>query len=621
MRKYLISLSVLMMLVFVAVLYTGCNENNIETEERVSDMIMWYDIGYASRSIESNDAVWHSLYSNYPEITVDEEIHRSATPLLGLYDQTDDTTARQHLYWISALGCNGLTCDWTNFYPNDYPSVFEKKVYTATEVLLKTAKEITEFEAPKIYITVRMHGDEFDTLRKTLDSVWSLYQKYPDQLYYYKDDISGDNKPLVVIFADGSKYLYGEWMNEKIPFEDERFTIRWSNGLISAAAKENNKGEYVISSDNPYWLFWESKTGYNEQTGLYPAIYRQGVDGKPEQMAVWASVFSGDGWDELNNKINGMTTFERSLSAARKVKPKTLLVCRFNYPIAWGGYPAEGQSLKSSTHIEPCEDLGFTVFDNVKKNLYDYNNFKAVAPDKPVVIEQRDGIAVIDLAGYPTEYRISDSSVFKDSEWKYLNVSDWINISDFAVGSNVYLQTRNTFGESKVVCFISDGTSKSVIENNLQINFENVLQENRGMAKLFTEGGYSSNEYVLFMQNNALVAYAGDIDLSQYSSVTIAYSSGYTTKFDNASVIFSDKKANINKLKSDEIIFTVPIKEQEDYGKLIIYGDDRPATKESGWAEIERIVTIPIDSDYSGPVYLSVNGCNSLVIIATIIFK
>jgi len=35
MRKYLISLSVLMMLVFVAVLYTGCNENNIETEERV----------------------------------------------------------------------------------------------------------------------------------------------------------------------------------------------------------------------------------------------------------------------------------------------------------------------------------------------------------------------------------------------------------------------------------------------------------------------------------------------------------------------------------------------------------------------------------------------------------
>ena len=43
--------------------------------------------------------------------------------------------------------------------------------------------------------------------------------------------------------------------------------------------------------------------------------------------------------------------------------------------------------------------------------------------------------------------------------------------------------------------------------------------------------------------------------------------------------------------------------------------------KESGWAEIERIVTIPIDSDYSGPVYLSVNGCNSLVIIATIIFK
>ena len=74
-------------------------------------------------------------------------------------------------------------------------------------------------------------------------------------------------------------------------------------------------------------------------------------------------------------------------------------------------------------------------------------------------------------------------------------------------------------------------------------------------------------------------------------------------------------------MKSDEIIFTVPIKEQEDYGKLIIYGDDRPATKESGWAEIERIVTIPIDSDYSGPVYLSVNGCNSLVIIATIIFK
>jgi hypothetical protein len=126
-------------------------------------------------------------------------------------------------------------------------------------------------------------------------------------------------------------------------------------------------------------------------------------------------------------------------------------VNRFNYAIAWLDEPQEGVSLYESTHIEPNEDFGFLIFDNIRENLYDLNNWEKT------VVQLKDAEVVgnmvkVPLDDYPTKYRISTNSDMSQSEWAYLNINSWIDISDFDFEGNIlYLQLGNGFGESEVI--------------------------------------------------------------------------------------------------------------------------------------------------------------------------
>ena len=62
-------------------------------------MLAWYDVDHGSSVNSRPDHGWDPLYQQSPGLVTKGGIFRSATPLLGTYDQIDPVVAKQHLYW------------------------------------------------------------------------------------------------------------------------------------------------------------------------------------------------------------------------------------------------------------------------------------------------------------------------------------------------------------------------------------------------------------------------------------------------------------------------------------------------------------------------------------------
>ena len=187
-------------------------------------------------------------------------------------------------------------------------------------------------------------------------------------------------------------------------------------------------------------------------SGYYRSFYKKGQDGSVEQTIAWASLHRGGfSWDPMNRIIDGKTTFERTIWDAARLQPKSILINRFNYALAWRAEPQEGLSLYESTHIEPNEDFGFFIFDNVRENLYLLNHWERKAPGTPNTVLYEDGAIKFSLEGYPTEYRISASADMADAQWVYLNINDWAVVSNELEEDTLYLQLRSGFGESEPI--------------------------------------------------------------------------------------------------------------------------------------------------------------------------
>ena len=423
---------------------------------RIMDLIMWYDIDSSPSTNGRPQKGWWPLNPNHPNAVTTDGNYRTTTPLMGLYDQRDPETARQHLYWMAALGCNGVAIDWTNY--TSYRFAMETSgsgwfkytlgVYNNTKVFMNIAAVENSFEAPKAYCVVRLHGTDEAGLKNTLDDVYTLYQKYPEAYYKFNDGTDRADKPFVVIFIDGSlreKLVKGEWS-----LDDERFNIRFSNGYLTSSTTLEEDGTRSIPGNVPLWLFVENEEDIDAGIGQYRVYHKDSPDGTVEQMIAWASVHKGGfNWDTLNNIIDGQTTFERTLRGVKELSPKAVLINRFNYAMAWKAEPQEGVSLYGSTHIEPNEDFGFLVFDNVKDNLYELNYWNKLSPAAPSVVSTDDNTLYIGLDEFPTEYRVS---LTQDDmgEWTYYNINNGIEIPAEWAGKTCYIQTRNTFGESTV---------------------------------------------------------------------------------------------------------------------------------------------------------------------------
>ena len=64
---------------------------------------------------------------------------------------------------------------------------------------------------------------------------------------------------------------------------------------------------------------------------------------------------------------------ERTLEPVYAIRPDVVIVNRFNYSIAWMEQPQEGLGLYHSGHFEPCEELGFEVYNHVQQQVYALN--------------------------------------------------------------------------------------------------------------------------------------------------------------------------------------------------------------------------------------------------------
>ena len=389
---------------------------------------------------------------------------RTTTSLLGIYESQDSAVIKQHAYWIKALGCDVLACDLTNSSsPSQSGLGTDMKRYVtgvnkAFELQLQHLVKITEFDAPTVYPVVRLSGTNYGSLTLLLDDMYALYQKYPDKWYKFDDNSANKTKPFITIFADGNSLA--SWAQIGIPIgaQDDRFNIRYSNGYLLAYANItslDNNNIYKIPGNLPYWLFVENAQEASKP-GYYKPIYKETTDGLGvEQMTTWASVcISGSNWDGLRDTVNGKIPIVRYTDPVYNLKPKVLLVNRFNYPLAWLTEPQEGVSRNKSTHIEPNVDWGFLEFNDVANELYSIRNYEKLVPPTLLIesFNANANILKIKLDGFPLEYRVSNTENFGDTQWTFLNVGK----GGIQLGGNInpaniiYIQTRNCFGESPV---------------------------------------------------------------------------------------------------------------------------------------------------------------------------
>ena len=437
-------------------------------ESRRMDIIVWYDIDNGQSTNSRPDNGWYYLYDETPGIITQNGHFRSANPLLGTYDQADPETARQHLYWLRAAGINAILCDLTNYDTLDAHEEgsdihrYHSGLLRNTRVLLETAKAMKAegvSEVPKIFVSVRMFGDNRVNLGKVLDEIYVLYSEFPDEIYH----LNGSDKPFIDVFID--HVVMNDIVEKNTYPEDERYDMRFTNGNFGPGFATDNTGTTAgIPYDKQTFLFWDPVQLPNKQ-GFYRSFYTIGADGKPE-MTGWVSLYCGwssDGsqWDYLTQTYEGMTCFERTTVDVETVMPSALLICRFNYALCWKEQIQEGLGLYHSGHFEPCEELGFTIFDNVTKRLYDLNNWIGKVPAAPTVVGVKNNHLFLDTATYPLEYMLSATDSFTDGEWTYININDGIDYSAYAASGEVWIKTRNTFGESEAVKLTVQDTAEA----------------------------------------------------------------------------------------------------------------------------------------------------------------
>lgn len=228
-------------------------------ESRRMDMIVWYDIDNGQSTNSRPDNGWYYLYDETPGIITQNGHFRSANPLLGTYDQADPKTARQHLYWLRAAGINAILCDLTNYDTLDAHEEgsdihrYHSGLLRNTRVLLETAKAMKAegvSEVPKIFVSVRMFGDNRVNLGKVLDEIYVLYSEFPDEIYH----LNGSDKPFIDVFID--HVVMNDIVEKNTYPEDERYDMRFTNGNFGPGFATDNTGTTAgIPYDKQTFLF------------------------------------------------------------------------------------------------------------------------------------------------------------------------------------------------------------------------------------------------------------------------------------------------------------------------------------------------------------------------------
>ena len=221
-------------------------------------------------------------------------------------------------------------------------------------------------------------------------------------------------------------------------------------------SQENADWRRVVN-DWPYWNFVENSP-HATISGRYQALYRRYSSGGSfiaERSSIWVSLWTGNySWDGVNELVGGKTPLERTAEPLFQSGryPRVTLINRFNDPLGWYAQPQEGLSLNYSTMIEPCTDLGDSVYNKAAGITHDLRGLSKRAPGKPVVLSLSGASLNFSSSNYPIEYLVSSLADGSDGTWERVdpNVSSYTLPSPL-VGHPFYLRTRNPFGTSDVI--------------------------------------------------------------------------------------------------------------------------------------------------------------------------
>ena len=145
-------------------------------------------------------------------------------------------------------------------------------------------------------------------------------------------------------------------------------------------------------------------------------------------------------------------------------------------------------------------------------------------------------------------------------------------------------------------------TEETVLENVLTednlVDIDAITESTAGVVSHFDEAGYTGNVMKFMMYGDTV--YLGEIDLSKYSSVDFIYGC------DMAAIFNGNKPGYICLTKNG------PVQENSEKGSAID-GAEIIATAElmdgdgAPWASSEKYAFVDLETDYCGPVYLTMN--------------
>jgi hypothetical protein len=421
----------------------------------------WYDAG----SVEESDrpdgpgGSWFPLNPNRPGNPPAGGPFRFGDPITGLYESKDPNIIKQHAYWFAASGFDHVTLDWTNMNPADSPynAVYNRGIKAASKSVIQTFSTIAEIPTPKVAIAMRILSDPVfaEPLKETTkvaDEIYELYQQFPNQFWKFNDSSPNANKPVLIVFFNQADCAWTQGPQ----WTDSRFNVRYMNGYLDGLCSGGyQNADGAIKANLPYWVFVENK---KQPNGNYRDIYKQGLGGGREQMAVWFGLHQGGlNWDTWS----GGATLDRQMLNVPSSGLQILEINRFDYNASWLEQPQEGLTEEASSSFEPTTTMGFEKMYHIMRTTHALKDLPKAPPLQPhvqVLSRDSDNARVVffpDLwtlrsLNYPQEYSIS-YSLTERGTWNYLNVNALILTVPLNGHTSFYLTLRNAFGENQPV--------------------------------------------------------------------------------------------------------------------------------------------------------------------------
>ena len=280
-------------------------------------------------------------------------------PLLGKYTSDNRDVIRQHGIWLRDAGVDCVFVDWSNDIGYDPATMRSQRadfrmIEEATETLFEVWSELPG--APKICIFTgpgHVQGtDGFDAfssgrMAEKNRQIWDTFlanKKFSDMYFRY------EGKPLLLCYAATPSFI----QDNKSPFKDDRFTVRWITGYVGQQSNLFDK-ETLVSK-----MFWSW-----EERGAQTFTVQ---GGRPEAMTISAATRAqgnegGPGYIPAAGRQNG-ETFRRQWARAKAVGVKLALIVSFN---EWT--VSEQHSLEISKDVEPSETLGTFYLDLMREEI------------------------------------------------------------------------------------------------------------------------------------------------------------------------------------------------------------------------------------------------------------